>query len=186
MRLRFHFTLERKAQFLDQVPHLLDDIQDIDKELGREVYLNWNEVQERVNKVLSSHSSKWRAPEQKFFRAVFAERDTEAAPVIFKRETIKGQKQLTENALSNNLSSDSQQQVIYEPDKELRVFESISLKENVEDYFSREVLPSLSDAWIDHTKDVVGYQINFDSYFYDYVPALQNTSSSSLKSLKYH
>ncbi|MBN8722450.1 MAG: SAM-dependent DNA methyltransferase [Acidobacteria bacterium] len=186
LRLRFQITLERKAQFLDQVPHLLDDIQAIDKELGREAYLNWNEVQERVNKVLSSHSSKWRAPEQKFFRAVFAERDTEAAPVILKRETIKGKKQLTEKDPSNKLSNDSQQQVIYEPDKELRVFESISLKENVEDYFSREVLPSLSDAWIDHTKDVVGYQINFDSYFYDYVPALQNTISSSLKSLKYH
>lgn len=186
LRLRFQITLERKAQFLDQVPHLLDDIQAIDKELGREVYLNWNEVQERVNKVLSSRSSKWRAPEQKFFRAVFAERDTEAAPVILKPETIKGKKQLTEKDPSNKLSSDSQQQVIYEPDKELRVFENISLKENIEDYFSREVLPNMSDAWVDHTKDVVGYQINFDSYFYDYVPALQNTSSSSLKSLKYH
>lgn len=186
MRLRFQITLERKAQFLDQVPHLLDDIQDIDKELGREVYLNWNEVQERVNKVLTSRSSKWRAPEQKFFRAVFAERDTEAAPVILKREQTKGKKQLTEKDQLSNLSFVSQNQNIYEPDKDLRAFESIPLKENVDDYFSREVLPNMSDAWVDHAKDVVGYDINFNSYFYDYIPPLQNTTSTSLKSLKYH
>lgn len=186
MRLRFQITLERKAQFLDQVPHLLDDIQDIDKELGREVYLNWNEVQERVNKVLSSRSSKWRAPEQKFFRAVFAERDTEAAPVILKRETIKGKKQPTEKDRFSNLSFISQNQNIYEPDKDLRVFENLPLKENVDDYFSRELLPNMSDAWVDHTKDVVGYEINFNSYFYDYIPPLQNTTSTSLKSPKYH
>ncbi|MFY9223051.1 MAG: class I SAM-dependent DNA methyltransferase [Blastocatellia bacterium] len=186
MRLRFQITLERKAQFLDQVPHLLDDIQDIDKELGREVYLNWNAVQERVNKVLTSRSSKWRVPEQKFFRAVFAERDTEAAPVILKRETIKGKKQPTEKDQLSNLSFVSQNQNIYEPDKDLRAFESVPLKENVDDYFSREILPNMSDAWVDHTKDVVGYEINFNSYFYDYIPPLQNTSSSSLKSLKFH
>jgi len=44
------------------------------------------------------------------------------------------------------------------------------LKEDVEEYFEREVLPHLPDAWIDHGKTKVGYEINFTKYFYQYKP----------------
>ncbi len=56
------------------------------------------------------------------------------------------------------------------PDPELRDYENIPLKENVEEYFKREVLPHLPDAWIDHTKTKIGYEINFTKYFYKYKP----------------
>lgn len=55
-------------------------------------------------------------------------------------------------------------------DSELRDFENIPLKENIESYFQREVLPHVSDAWIDHEKTKVGYEINFTKYFYKYKP----------------
>lgn len=56
------------------------------------------------------------------------------------------------------------------PDADLRDFENIPLKEDVEKYFKREVLPHLPDAWIDHSKTKVGYEINFTKYFYKYKP----------------
>jgi type I restriction enzyme M protein len=56
------------------------------------------------------------------------------------------------------------------PDADLRDFENIPLKEDIEKYFKREVLPHLPDAWIDHNKTKVGYEINFTKYFYVYKP----------------
>jgi type I restriction enzyme M protein len=56
------------------------------------------------------------------------------------------------------------------PDSELRDYENVLLKEDVEEYFKREVLPHLPDAWIDHGKTKIGYEINFTKYFYKYKP----------------
>jgi type I restriction enzyme M protein len=56
------------------------------------------------------------------------------------------------------------------PDADLRDFENVPLKENVEKYFKREVLPHLPDAWIDHSKTKIGYEINLTKYFYQYKP----------------
>ncbi|NCS94964.1 MAG: SAM-dependent DNA methyltransferase [Leptospira sp.] len=55
-------------------------------------------------------------------------------------------------------------------DSDLRDSESIPLKEDIESYFQREVLPHVPDAWIDHEKTKVGYEINFTKYFYKYKP----------------
>lgn len=56
------------------------------------------------------------------------------------------------------------------PDADLRDFENVPLKEDVEEYFKREVLPHVPDAWIDHGKTKIGYEINFSKYFYKYKP----------------
>lgn len=57
-----------------------------------------------------------------------------------------------------------------EPDPELRDHENVPLKEKVEDYIRREVLPHVPDAWVDESKTKVGYEINFNRYFHKYVP----------------
>jgi type I restriction enzyme M protein len=54
------------------------------------------------------------------------------------------------------------------PDTELRDFENVALKDDIEDYFRREVLPHVPDAWMDRSKDKVGYEISFTKYFYEY------------------
>jgi type I restriction enzyme M protein len=54
------------------------------------------------------------------------------------------------------------------PDSSLRDTEKIPLKEDVDAYFAREVLPHVPDAWLDRSKDKVGYEINFTRYFYQY------------------
>ena len=53
-------------------------------------------------------------------------------------------------------------------DSKLRDYEKIPLKDDVEDYFEREVLPYYHDALMDRSKDKVGYEINFTQYFYKY------------------
>jgi len=55
-------------------------------------------------------------------------------------------------------------------DSSLRDTESIPLKEDIHSYFKREVLPHVSDAWIDESKTKIGYELNFTKYFYKYVP----------------
>ncbi|MET8288384.1 class I SAM-dependent DNA methyltransferase [Streptomyces sp. NPDC005132] len=57
-----------------------------------------------------------------------------------------------------------------EPDADLRDYENVPLGENVEDYLKREVLPHAPDAWIDHTKTKIGYEIPFTRHFYVYKP----------------
>jgi len=56
------------------------------------------------------------------------------------------------------------------PDTKLRDAERVPLTEDIDDYYQREVKPHLPDSWIDRKKDKVGYEINFNRYFYQYAP----------------
>jgi type I restriction enzyme M protein len=56
------------------------------------------------------------------------------------------------------------------PDSSLRDTENVPLAEDVEAYFRREVLPHAPDAWIDHDKTRVGYEIPFNRHFYVFKP----------------
>jgi type I restriction enzyme M protein len=55
-------------------------------------------------------------------------------------------------------------------DTDLRDSENIKWKENIDDYFEREVLPFAPDAWMDREKDKIGYEIPFTKFFYEYKP----------------
>ncbi|PLC06656.1 restriction endonuclease subunit M [Variovorax sp. RO1] len=57
-----------------------------------------------------------------------------------------------------------------QPDSTLRDAENVPLSEDVEAYFKREVLPHAPDAWIDHEKTKVGYEIPFNRHFYVFQP----------------
>ncbi len=57
-----------------------------------------------------------------------------------------------------------------EPDPDLRDYENVPLKEDVTAYMKREVLPHVPDAWVDDSKTKIGYEINFNRYFYKYTP----------------
>jgi len=56
------------------------------------------------------------------------------------------------------------------PDISLRDYEKVPLNEDVDKYFEREVKPHIPDAWMDRSKDKMGYEINFTKYFYEYKP----------------
>lgn len=60
--------------------------------------------------------------------------------------------------------------ITYEADSDLRDTENVPLDQDIHEYFEREVLQHIPDAWIDETKTVKGYEISFTRYFYNYVP----------------
>lgn len=85
--------------------------------------------------------------------ASFGERDANAQPVLDDKGNVQA-------------------------DADLREYESVPLNQSIDDYFAREVLPHVPDAWIDTGKTdakdgqvgIVGYEINFNRYFYVYQP----------------
>ena len=56
------------------------------------------------------------------------------------------------------------------PDSSLRDTENIPLTMDIQEYMEKEVLPHVTDAWVDHSKTNIGYEINFTKYFYQYKP----------------
>jgi len=146
LRLRYQMTVEGKSRFLDACPFLLDDIQAIDETLGRERMGDWNSVWRRIQTLLHESGSRWKATERNLFRGVFTQKDPEAMPV----------------------GKDGHGK--YEPDPKLRDFEIVPLKDDVNDYFEREVRPYVPDAWMDRSKEKIGYEISFNRHFYNYTP----------------
>lgn len=138
LRLKYQMTQERKFAFLDACPHLLEDIQAIEKQLGNEVLMDWNKVLKDIRKICKQ---KWSSKELALFRTVFTDKDSEAEKVL------QGKDQ-------------------NEADAVLRDYENIPLKVDIEEYFKKEVLPFVPDAWMDRSKDKVGYEINFNRYFF--------------------
>ncbi len=147
LRLRYQMTTDDKARFLDACPHLLDDVQAIDKALGREPRLDWPATWDEIEALLKKRGSRWKATEQKLFRSVFAQRDAKAEP-------------LPAGSRGSGLEADA----------DLRDFENVPLTEDVDEYFEREVKPHVPDAWMDRSKDKVGYEINFNRHFYVFTP----------------
>jgi len=106
-------------------------------------YQNWDAFEMRVKKVLKPF--KLSAAFIKNIIMALSEHDETADYVTDKKGNIK-------------------------PDPKLRDTEKIPLKEDVDEYFRREVLPYYSDAWMDRKKDKIGYELNFTQYFYKYQP----------------
>lgn len=147
LRLRYQMTGDDKARFLDACPHLLDDVQAIDKALGRQPSLDWPATWDEIEAILKKRGSRWKSTEQKLFRSVFTQRDAQARPVP-----------------AGGRGSG------FEPDADLRDFENVPLKEDVDAYFAREVTPHVPNAWMDRSKDKVGHEINFNRHFYVFTP----------------
>jgi len=150
LRLRCTITPEATQAFLEKYPDRTDDIAAIATMLGAKPQMDWNATWPQIEALLKKRESKWKGPEQKLFRSLFTASDPAAAPVI-----VAGGKSAKDG---------------YEPDADLRDFENIPLKEDIDAYFAREVLPHVPDAWMDRAKDKIGYEINFNRQFYKYVP----------------
>jgi type I restriction enzyme M protein len=169
LRLRYQMTVEDKVRFLDACPHLLDDVQAIDKARGREPQRDWNAVWADIEELIRTRKSRWKATEQKLFRSVFTQKDPEAEPV---RLPSPSGSIVARRTLPLPLGEGWGEGVAfaYEIDADLRDFENVPLKDDIDAYFEREVRPHVPDAWMDRSKDKVGYEINFNRHFYHYTP----------------
>ena len=144
LRLRYQMTLDAMERFLDVCPELLDDVQAVDEALRRQPMDDWNIVRKRIDALLRKRQSRWKKPQHRLFRAAFTTKTPQAAPVGKDR-------------------GDG-----IEADPALRDFENVPLAEDIDAYFEREVRPHVPDAWMDRTRDMVGYEINFNRHFYRY------------------
>jgi len=168
LRLRYEMNVERKSQFLDALPHLLDDVQAIDQKLGREPREDWTQFDRLLHELLKNRSSRWRKTDLKRFRDVFTEIDADAEPVVLKTRKAKGE----ENARVWGWFPVEGKNVeqMYEADTQLRDYENIELKDEIVRYFWDEVRPHVKDAWADKERIRSAYEINFNRYFYEYTP----------------
>ncbi|HRW08155.1 MAG TPA: class I SAM-dependent DNA methyltransferase [Caldilineaceae bacterium] len=168
LRLLYTMNVERKSNFLDAVPHLLDDVQAIDKALGREPRPDWSEFDHLMQELLKQRGSKWKKTEFKLFRDVFADIEQEADPVVLKTRKASG----NPNARVWGWfpAAKGNREVMYEPNGKLRDFENVQLQDEVVRYFRHEVQPHVNDAWADGENIRSAYEINFNRHFYTYTP----------------
>ncbi len=89
---------------------------------------------------------------------------------IFDNEDFGYTKVTVERPLKENgkIVKDSKGNI--KTDSSLRDYEKIPLKDDIDAYFEKEVKPHVPDAWMDRSKDKIGYEISFTKYFYKYKP----------------
>lgn len=151
LRLTLHVTPERIRAYKESTDACLHPLADMLRELfGNQPHKDFNKAKDVLEKRLRNDGTKLKPAELKVLYAVFTFTDEKAEPVIAKM--------------------DKDGTVHHEPDMELRDTENIPLKEDVQAFFEREVLPHVPDAWIDHEKTVIGCEISFTKYFYKYQP----------------
>ena len=112
---------------------------------------------------------------QLFGQFVEAEEDGKPISRIFPNQafgytTITVERPLRDENGQPVLGSKGKQKGKPQPDSALRDTENVPLREDVQAYFEREVLPHAPDAWIDHEKTKVGYEIPFNRHFYVFKP----------------
>lgn len=196
LRLRFQITDEAKEQFLDVCPEFLDAVLTMEQEMGTDSYDDWNEAWAEAQRIAKEADMRWTAASRKLFRECFATIDPEAKPVIAKRGSFTGAigpEHFPGQTLARDLEpaaldavfgiyqekpDKKSKAVQYEADPALRDYENVPLQEDIVSFFLREVQPFVPDAWISlETVDEkdggigkVGYEINFNRYFYKYTP----------------
>jgi len=112
---------------------------------------------------------------QLFGQFVEAEEDGKPISRIFPNHafgytTITVERPLRDENGQPVLGTKGKQKDKLQPDSALRDTENVPLSEDVQAYFVREVLPHAPDAWIDHDKTKVGYEIPFNRHFYVFKP----------------
>lgn len=172
LRLVYEMNIERKSRFLDALPHLLDDVQAIDRRLGREPRANWSAFDQLMADLLQQRGSSWKKPEHKRFRDVFTERDPDAEPVVLKTRKARG---APDARVWGWFPVPNQPlERMFEPDTQLRDFENVRKVKHEDDlrlvvrYFRHEVVPHVPDSWADREKIRSAYEINFNRHFYTY------------------
>ncbi|RCK18833.1 restriction endonuclease subunit M [Thalassospira profundimaris] len=159
LKLNFQVNPERIARLADQKPYARQDqanqaaIEAALQTIGDQLFTNRSAFEKALSKALKAKGVKIGAPIKKAILAALSERDVEADICM---------------------GTDGKP----EADTDLRDHELVPLTEDWRDYMVREVLPFVPDAWVDESytdardKRVgrVGYEINFNRYFYQYLP----------------
>ena len=129
---------------------LMQAAQKIADKLGNEQFNDYNSFVPLLNKTIKELKLNLDVKALKNLLDAISWKNEEAEPVIKKKE-------------KNGT-------ILYEADSDLRDTENVPLDQDIHEYFKREVLQHIPDAWIDQSKTVIGYEIAFTRYFYKYIP----------------
>ncbi|GAB5554185.1 MAG: class I SAM-dependent DNA methyltransferase [Saprospiraceae bacterium] len=149
LRHSWQLSEERLAE-VEKKEELLPILQALQTKLGSEVQKDYTRLLKAFSAYLKKEGIKLAAKHKKAFLDAISWSDETTEPVIKKKE--------------------KDGTIIYEADSSLRDTESVPLKDDIAEYFEREVRPHVPDAWIDHDKTSVGYEIAFTKVFYKYEP----------------
>ncbi|MBP5703692.1 MAG: SAM-dependent DNA methyltransferase [Paludibacteraceae bacterium] len=148
--------------------------------IGTEVYMNFNKFSDLIVEKAKSLDIKVSASVLNSIAKAMSETDPNAEPVvkkihkanskdIEKLESVYG---INENMLADYgyIKGDKNTYIEYETDSDLRDSEKIPVKEDIYEYFQREVRPYVDDAWINLPPTKIGCEISFNKYFYKPAP----------------
>ena len=150
------------------------------KLIGTDTYMDYNVFAEKIAKANKDTKMGASAGQLKTIARAMSVTDPEAKPVIKKEHKAASSaiEQLTDIfGIDNSLLADygftpSAKGIYleYESDSDLRDTEKIPVKEDIHEYFQREVRPYVADAWINLPQTKIGCEISFNKYFYKPAP----------------
>ena len=150
-------------------------------EIGEEEFDDFNQFRDLVQKTLKDNDIKLSPSELKTLLDAVSWYDENAQKVI--KRVLRFKENELDQLLEHLRCTPAQlpdfgyyptgrknEFIIYEPWSDLRDTENVPLKQDIYEYFVREVKPYVPDAWIDLDKTKIGYEINFNKYFYKHKP----------------
>lgn len=159
---------------------LMQIAQSLMRNIGTDVYMDYNVFVYKIDKAAKQIAQKPTAAQLKTIARAMSVTDPEAAPVIKKihKANSKDIQELTDvyGIAEDRIhdygynQNDKKGYVEYEADSDLRDTEKIPVKEDIYEYFQREVRPYVDDAWINLPPTKIGCEISFNKYFYKPVP----------------
>lgn len=160
---------------------LLEVAEAVMAEVGQGLFMDFNRFTELVDAALKAHQVKLTASERnQLFNAV-SWYDEKAERVVKKVHKLSGKKLdellaglgCTQGQLSDFgywPTGTKGEYAEYESESDLRDTENVPLKDDIHDYFLREVRPHVDEAWINIDQTKIGYEISFNKYFYQHKP----------------
>ena len=160
----------------DERKRLVDMATEVMHQVGTDVWMNYNQFLDRVTAAAKKIDKKVKATTVNAIARAMSETCEEADPVV-KKIHKSGSKDIEklmftfsvpeERLADYGYYADGKGNYLeYESDSDLRDSEKIRVKEDIYDYFQREVRPYVADAWINLPVTKIGCEISFNKYFY--------------------
>ncbi|MCA0429043.1 MAG: type I restriction-modification system subunit M [Bacteroidetes bacterium] len=169
------------SDFWNKQLNLFDLASQLHKELGEEEFSDFNIFKEKVDETLKAKDIKISASEKNSILNAVSWYDATAEKVVKgtvkltrdKLKTLLEHLNCTEDQLSDYGYFSTQKKgeyIEYESESDLRDFENVPIRESIYEYFLKEVEPHVPEAWINLDATKIGYEINFNKYFYRHKP----------------
>ncbi len=130
--------------------NLMNDAKKLAETFGDELFSDFNLFDELLTAALKKENLKFAAKDKKDLLSAISWTDPNAEAVIKKKNKDDSFEYVSDPALKDS--------------------ENIPLKEDIQEFFEREVIPFADDAWWNKDETKIGYEINFNKYFYQYTP----------------